>query len=201
MDLDEKKKNYYCGVDITDAGELVLLFSEGNLGVNIGDTVAKEKLEKALNEANNTEKPMSYFTRAGIKEEYTEKIAPVQEKINKLLGTEIALQPNFEELFAKLKSSSDAADNWEKNMGYYLRLYFEGLNDYLEREKFGEDEMLQEGLVEAIEGKTVQFRIVDKLTKGYYNEPLIEDGVLYLQVSHPSFKRAFPGGTTHFASY
>jgi hypothetical protein len=42
--------------------------------------------------------------------------------------------------------------------------------------------MLREGLLEAVKGGEVRFRLVDEI-KRPYNEAVIEDGILYLQVS------------------
>ena len=50
---------------------------------------------------------------------------------------------------------------------------------------FKEDDMLQEGLAEAVPSKTIKFRIVKALKSGYRNEAQIEDGTLYLQVRSP----------------
>ena len=60
--------------------------------------------------------------------------------------------------------------------------YFEGAEYILKYQKFGEDDMLQEGFNEAVEKGEIAIRIVDKLNAGSYNESVIEDGVLYLQV-------------------
>jgi hypothetical protein len=43
--------------------------------------------------------------------------------------------------------------------------------------------MLQEGLQEVLESKTFKIRIVKKTTNDKTNEAVIEDGVVYLQVS------------------
>jgi hypothetical protein len=43
--------------------------------------------------------------------------------------------------------------------------------------------MLQEGLQEVLESKTFKIRIVKKTTNDKTNETVIEDGVVYLQVS------------------
>ncbi|CAM1509909.1 Fc.00g002440.m01.CDS01 [Cosmosporella sp. VM-42] len=186
MDFDEAGKFYYCGVEVSPAGELVILFSKGNLGTNIDQALSRDNLAKALNEAPIRNGSLSYSTRTGIRKEYTGQIAPVQQKLNKILGKEIPLDPNFEAVFEKLKAGPHSPNEWEDRVGEYIRLYFQALNEYLEREKFGEDEMLQEGLTEAIENNTIRFRIVDK-TVGYYNEAIIEDGVLYLQTTPSNF--------------
>lgn len=190
MEFDEAKKYTYCGVEVSPAGDLVILFTEGNLGTNINDAFEKSKLQQALNDAPTNAasgKPLSYYARASVGEEYTPKIQEVQDNLNKILGKEIALDGAFDEAFAKLKGASNAPSDWEKNFGYFIRLYFEALNDYLKYEKFDSDDMLQEGLTEAIESNAVRFRIVDKLEKSSYNEPVIEDGVLYLQTTPDNF--------------
>ena len=45
------------------------------------------------------------------------------------------------------------------------------------------DEMLSEGFQEAVSKNEVVFRIIDKLKYDNYCECVIEDGILYLQVS------------------
>lgn len=108
----------------------------------------------------------------------------VQEKLNKILGQDISIVPNFEANFEKLKSKASTDSNWEDNFGNFHFLYFEGLVSQLQYDKFGEDDMLQEALLEAMEKRAVHFRIVDQ-TKRSYNETVIEDGILYLQVLIP----------------
>ncbi len=54
----------------------------------------------------------------------------------------------------------------------------------LEREKFGEDEMLREGFEEGIPKGIVKLRLVDVLKNGGYNEVVLDDGTLSIQVSH-----------------
>ncbi|KAF7561479.1 hypothetical protein G7046_g2657 [Stylonectria norvegica] len=188
MDFDEAKKVYYCGAQVSPEGELVILFAEGNLGSNIDQAFDRDNITKALNEApaGDNAKPLSYVTRKEIRNEYTPNIAAIQEKVNKILGKEITLDPNFEDVYAKLKASPKSTNDWEEHIGPYVRFYFKGLADHLESKGFGDDEMLQEGLVEALESSTVHFRITNEL-KSYYNEAVFEDGVLYLQTSPENF--------------
>ncbi|KAM5353970.1 hypothetical protein ACJ41O_000620 [Fusarium nematophilum] len=188
MDYDEDKKVSYCGCKVSSSGELVVLFSEGNLGSNIDYALEGSNLTKALNEAPSSgdEQSMSYTARTSISKDYEPEISRAQEKLNKILGQEIAIVPNFEGNFAKLKAGKNVRDDFESNLGSFTRLYFEALNSYLENEKFGEDEMLQEGLLEAVEGRAVHFRIVDE-TKRSYNETVIEGGILYLQTTPDNF--------------
>ena len=65
----------------------------------------------------------------------------------------------------------------------------------LEREKFGDDELLREGLEEAASKGIVKLRLVDSLNSGY-NEVLIDDGVLVIQVRFASESLKFIALTT-----
>ena len=51
----------------------------------------------------------------------------------------------------------------------------------MEEISFGDDELLREGFNEAVEKNQIALRVVDKLVKGHYNEPIVENGVLYIQ--------------------
>lgn len=124
---------------------------------------------------------MSYVARASIRNDYESNIKDVQEKLNKILGQDITIVPNFEANFEKLKSKAGTDSNWEDNFGNFHYLYFDALVSQLQYDKFGEDDMLQEALLEVMEKRAVHFRIVDQ-TKKSYNETVIEDGILYLQV-------------------
>ena len=43
--------------------------------------------------------------------------------------------------------------------------------------------MLQEGFAEIVTSKTIKLRLVEKTQNGYSNETIIENGIVYLQVS------------------
>lgn len=45
--------------------------------------------------------------------------------------------------------------------------------------------MLQEGFAEVVTSKTIKLRVVEKTQNGYTNEAIIENGIVYLQVSAP----------------
>lgn len=87
-------------------------------------------------------------------------------------------------MYAALKDEKvvhDDRPDWEKQLGYMAIQYFKGLLYTLEYEKFGSDDMLQEGFAEAVDKGEIKFRVVKKLTSGSYNESVVEDGVLYMQ--------------------
>lgn len=187
MDMDEDELFNYCGCKVSEDGKLFILFRETCLGTNIDDALEQERLEKALNDAPTTkDKPMNYEARSSVSKEYTPSIGATQEKLNGILGKDVKLEPGFEAVFDKLKSSSGEGlrDDWDTQVGPFVRMYFEAFVGYLERENFGSDEMLKEGLLEAAEGSEVRFRVVGE-TKQTYNETVIEDGFVYLQVSYP----------------
>lgn len=71
---------------------------------------------------------------------------------------------------------------WKESFADAHLWYFDGLRGQLVDQVFKDDEMLQEGLAEAVTEKTFRIRIVKELKRGS-NEVVIEDGVVYLQVS------------------
>ncbi|KAF5721245.1 hypothetical protein FMUND_3779 [Fusarium mundagurra] len=186
MDFDEKNTVSYCGTKVGPEGELIILFTKGNLGTNTNSAADSNNITKALNEAPSTVRPMSFVARASIREDYDPNVQQIQEKLNKILGQEITIVPNFEANFEKLKGKASADSGWEQNFGRSHFSYLEGLVSQLEYDKFGEDDMLQEGLLEAMDKHAVHVRVVDK-TKRSYNETVIEDGILYLQTSPSDF--------------
>ncbi|KAM0561460.1 hypothetical protein ACHAPJ_003341 [Fusarium lateritium] len=186
IDFDETNTVSYSGVKVSPQGELVVLFTEGNLGSNTSYAAESSKLTKALNEGPPAGRPMSYVARASIRNDYDPNIAQVQEKLNKILGQEITIVPNFEANYEKLKSKDNADSSWEANFGRVHFSYFEALNSQLEYDKFDKDDMLQEGLLDELEKRAVHVRVVDE-TKRSYNETVIEDGVLYLQCGPENF--------------
>jgi hypothetical protein len=189
LDVDETEPSRfsYCGADVED-GKLRMLFNKDNLGVNISDSLQEAKLFAALNGAP-TEKPISFLSRLNIRTEYDPNIAAVQHQLAELLGKsddEIKMNPNFEDTFAKLSAykktkGSELRDDWETCLGSYTLKYYEGLVYQMKYQKVGEDDMIQEGFVEAVPDLEFTFRIVEKLNKGTYGEVEFADGKCYLQ--------------------
>lgn len=184
MDVDVDKKFTYCGCTASPSGQLVILFGEDYLGTNISDALQRDYITKALNEASAAKPGMSYVARTGVKDEYESKIGGVQEKISEMLQTPFTLEPSFEDVYAKLQAAGDKAPgNWEENLGNFVRMYMEALERTMRSQKFGDDEMMREGLNESVDKAKAVFRVVDEgVMKALYNEVVIEDGVLYLQV-------------------
>lgn len=192
LDIDEEKRFTYCGADVHE-GKLRLLFAPDNLGTNIYSCLDSNTLLKALNDAPDPEaQPLSFAARTGIREDYDSNIEAIRARIAEFINKpDIKLTPNFEENFAKLAEESkvkktDLTKDWQKVLGNYTKLYFEGLVSQLDWQKFEDDELLQEGFNEAVDKGEIAMRIVDKLEKGTYNECVIENGILYLQVSFPA---------------
>lgn len=191
IDLDETKQFTYCGADIHE-GQLRILFAEGNLGTNIDSALEKPVLLKALNNAPAPEGsvvPLSFAARLDVSREYDPKAEEIQKQIAEILARpDIKLSPNFEDTYDKLSEESKSKDtglrsDWQDVLGSFTRQYFEGLATQLKYQKFGQDDMLQEGFNEVVTKGEIAFRVVDKLEKGSYSEAVFEDGVLYLQVS------------------
>ncbi|KAK1757870.1 hypothetical protein QBC47DRAFT_166326 [Echria macrotheca] len=177
----------YCGCDVQD-GKLRILFTEKCLGTNIDYAMAEEPLFNALNAAPAT-KPLSFRARIGIRADYEPAIGAVQHQIAELLGKDdsaVTLNPNFEEVFAKLAEgrkakNSDVRDDFEQNLGSFSLKYFEALAYQMKYIKVGEDEMIQEGFLEAVPSLEFVLRVVDALKNDSYCECVIEGDKLYLQ--------------------
>ncbi|KFH43542.1 hypothetical protein ACRE_056920 [Hapsidospora chrysogenum ATCC 11550] len=204
MDLDEDELFSYCGCKVSADGKLVIVFRETYLGTNISSALDQSHLEMALNEAPTTRatKPMNFRARMSIagagghsssSSSSSSSIRETQRRLSALLGGELALVPGYEAVFDKLRASEEKerVEDWDAQLGPFVHLYFDGLLGYLEYHGFGADQMLREGLLEAVKGGEVRFRLVDEI-KRPYNEAVIEDGVLYLQVSTCSMKGHLP---------
>ena len=95
----------YTGCDISD-GQIRLLFTAGNLGVNIDH--AGEDLASAINDAEASKSSsetatLDFQARSSIKADYEPNIDEVQEDIQKTLALPVLeLVPNFENSFLKL---------------------------------------------------------------------------------------------------
>jgi hypothetical protein len=126
---------------------------------------------------------LSYIARHSIKTDYEVQSAALLEKARKALhNPKFEFDPGFEAQGLMLKGNKDARDDWETNLGSFVLSYFESFVSQLETEKFGEDDLLREGLEEACPKNVIRMRLVEKLSSGY-NEILLEDGALVIQVS------------------
>lgn len=193
MDLDEAGKNTYNGCVIQEGGRLAILFNENNFGVNTNQALEEDKVLAALNNAppapgTDGGVQLSFAARTSVRTEYEPKIEAIREKIAKLLARDdIKLEPNFETIFAQLSAPEAAGkvdkDNYERQLGYLIREYFDGVAYHMDSQKFGSDDMLQEGFNEAVEKGVISFRIVDKLSYASYCEVVVEDGTLFVQTT------------------
>jgi hypothetical protein len=127
---DLEKKTSYCGVDIKD-GILRILFREECLGTNIDS--ALENIEKALNDAAAGEPGLSYTARNSIKQEWEKDAAELQKDIaEQTHNADITLNPNFEAVAEALKNGGqDVRDDWERNLGSFVKKYFDSLLYFL----------------------------------------------------------------------
>lgn len=177
----------YNGVDVED-GKLRLLFHPNYLATNIGNV--GQLLAEALSSAPQPDgaSPLSFAARHSIKTEYAAEIPALLGKARTALqNPDFDFEPGFEELAAQLKKGKDVREDWETNLGGFAKAYFESFLDVLASEKFGEDEMLREGLAEGAPKGVVKLRIVEALATSQtgYNEIVLDDGALVIQVSCP----------------
>ena len=190
MDVTSKPGISYTGCEIA-SGVLRILFVKDMLGTNVSDSL--EHLSEAVNDAGTSsdDTSLDFNARCGIKNDYEPKIGAVQAKFQKILATPtFDIEPNFEHNYAAIKAfaknskqSNSCPREWQKSLGRFTLEYFHKFAEVMEDKGFGDDEMLQEGVKESVEKNQIALRIVDKLSKGSYNEPIIENGVLYIQTT------------------
>ena len=119
-----------------------------------------------------------------MKRYYDPEIGAVQTKIAELLKVDdLMLNSYAEENATKLAKDSSSSSDWRKEYGTALLKMFKQAATGLEEAKFGEDDMLQEALAEALTSKEIGIKVVDKLNRGSWHEVLVENGGLYLRVS------------------
>ncbi|KAF5587154.1 hypothetical protein FPANT_6999 [Fusarium pseudoanthophilum] len=174
------------GTDIVD-GFLRIIFEKKCLASNID--LSLQRLSKAVNQAGSAGGGLSFDARASL-EVYEKKIPEVKARLEKIIGVSaFTLEPNFEatydELAAYESSGKGLREDWQKQLGTAVLDYFDNFAKGLQRAGFGEDDMLQEGFQEAVSTNKIAFAVVDALEiKGKsYNESIVKDGVLYLQVT------------------
>lgn len=173
----------YGGLDVKD-GALRLVSSDNNLGTNVSDVSAE--VAKALKDAPAAPGASAFNidARNSVREKYDPNIEEVRSSIAALVNMpNLKLNPNFEHNANMLAKTPDQNSGWDKQIGGATLAYFSGVESQIKRAGFKDDDMLQEGFQEAVDKGEICFRIVDKLTKGSYNEVIIENGVLYVQVS------------------
>ncbi|KAL0780941.1 hypothetical protein CaCOL14_002276 [Colletotrichum acutatum] len=199
IDLDDRPKGErvsYCGVLVKEGGVLAIVFSEGNLGTNISSAVETQGLLAALNAAPaapGSVAVMSFAARNAVRQDYDPQIEETRKSLADMLERpDIALCPNFETNFEKMKAAaatkgSEVRSDWEANFGLFTRMYFEGLRSQMRYQKFDDDDMLREGFNEAAEKGQIHFRIVDKMAYATYGEVVLEDGLICLQTQAHNF--------------
>ena len=174
----------YGGLEVKD-GVLRLVFHEKHLGTNTSDVSLE--FAKALKDAPPVAGASAFNidARNSVRDKYDPEVEGLRSTIAGLVNMpSLKLNPNFEHNAKALANSKDQNSSWDKQIGQATLDYFRSVKSNLERNQFKDDEMLQEGFQEVITKGEICFRIVDKLNKGTYNELLVEDGVLYVQVSH-----------------
>ena len=184
---------FYCGSELS-GGCLRIMFKKDQLGVNLDRGTSD--LDKAVNTAGAAApgaSTLDFDAKHGIKSKYDPGVGEVHEKLQRTLALPVlTLTPNFEHNFSiidKFEKSNEMSTiwprEWRKNLGANTLAYFNAVYKAVDQLGFGKDDMLQEGLKDAMEKNEIQLRVVDKLVKGYYNEAIFENGVLIVQTTPP----------------
>ncbi|KAK4226830.1 hypothetical protein QBC38DRAFT_455863 [Podospora fimiseda] len=179
----------YGGCDIAN-GKLRILFEENHLGVNTTNCCNEDNLFRALNTASN-DKPMTFYVRLGIHNDYEAKIPAVQRDLTELLNLnegELTLSPNLEETFVNMQDAVNRGvktfrDDWEQVFGATICRYFAAAFWQMKYMKFEEDERSREGFLAALTKREIAFRIVDSLQHDSWSECEFVDGIMYVQTT------------------
>lgn len=190
MDVTSKPGIRYTGCEIV-GGVLRILFVKDMLGTNIGDSL--NNLLEVVNQAgiSSNDASLDFNARYSIKTDYEPEIGAVQARFQKILATPtFDIEPNFERNYAavleynkKTESPDQAHRDWQKKFGAITLLYFSDFVETMENNGWGDDEMIREGITEAVEKNQIAVRIVNKLSRKHTNECVIEHGVLYIQMT------------------
>lgn len=187
LDVDVENKVGYCGGRITADGNLALLFGTTNLAVNMDHMLSEQGITEMINNApgGDSEK-LSFKVRKSISERYDPEIKAVSEDINKMLGKEITLVPNFEATAKALKDANKFDDN-EDCIGPYTLSYFQGLQSTLKYNKVSEDEMILEAIQEETSANKIEFVVLPGNDLGTYGDAKFEGGVLQVRTDANHF--------------
>lgn len=176
----------YGGLQIKN-GLLRLVFAEGRFAVNVSDVSRnfQDAIKSAASSSASAGTAFNIVARNSVRSDYEPEIGALQEAIGKLVGApDIKLNPNFEYNAVALAQAGDKVrSDWDRILGSATLAYFQGLKYQLERAGFKDDDLLQEGFQEGISANEILLRVVDQLKQGTYNETIIEEGVLVIQVS------------------
>jgi len=160
-------------------GVFRILFSHTKFG--LWQSYLSESFLKAIEAAPR--EGFSLVAKHSIEEEYEPEIEDLTKEIGEILAMpDVILDPNWDENYTVLNTNADKS--WQATFGQAVLAYFqEGLKAELEKKGFKDDDMLQEGFAEVVPSKTIRIRAMKELKSGKVNEPVIEDGVLYLQAT------------------
>ncbi|KAF8187948.1 hypothetical protein K438DRAFT_1972638 [Mycena galopus ATCC 62051] len=183
-------RNTYIGAAVVD-GALRILFAADEFGTNAHSAFGEPALFPALNAVGDDAAGLTFLARMGISKNYPEKADAAHKKLAGMLQrTDIVLDPNFAEVFGRVREESRRPGNeivatpqWELEFGRSVGNYFEAMAYQIEVLGFGTDDMLREAFNESVQSGVVKVRIVDALKRLKYCEAEIEDGVLYLQTT------------------
>lgn len=132
---------------------------------------------------------MSFIATQSVKLKFDTQIEAIRLKAASMLQfPSIKLTGDFETIFTKLKGAKLDPSYWaikEKLLGDVAFQYFKSAFLEVVRIEFANDDMSCEAFRDAIFRNEVKLRIVDKIVErnGFAFEAVIEEGVLYIQVS------------------
>jgi len=177
FEVDDTGKIGYCGCDIKD-GRFRILAGETYLGTNISDACYKmvQAVEAAEAKAGGGDLPVA--AKANVKATIDAEFPGLIKQYSEILKADITLDANLLANYTTLKADKNFNP---ANIGTVTLDYFKNFAYNLEYLKFKDDEMMQEGFLDACEKTIIKVEVVQKLVHGSYNDVIFEDGVCKLQ--------------------
>ena len=184
------------GTEIQSDGIFRIVFTQDNIGINTSNAAEDiiGTVQKAA-KAGGATSVLNLTAKASIQNKWDAKVNELTEDFKKILATPVfTLSPNFETNaqaladFDKANPKKLRGDELDR-IGEWVFGYFDGAKGQLKRFKFDSDDMLQEGFKEVVDKNELSLRVVPALKKGpnAYNEAVIEEGVMVMQTTPPTF--------------
>ncbi|TGZ79816.1 hypothetical protein EX30DRAFT_77034 [Ascodesmis nigricans] len=189
---EEDDKASYTGVRVNDEGELEIYFREDSFYSNTD--YCCENIAQAIDEAlfKKTPTALPLVTRKDLRDNWLAKKTDLEKELaEELNDTPFTLHFDaaaaWEALVAawtalpKKKKSEIDLEAAKQNLGYCAYEYFSGLKSTISY-RFGDDELMIEGFLEAVDKKEAHLVVVQELSDGRtYNDCVIEGETLLIR--------------------
>ena len=169
----------HSGCDLRD-GALRIIFNEAQFGSWYNGALGE--LAEALDATSAAASgPYSFMARFTVERDYTPHAEEVRKRVAETLAIpDVKLSPRHEENAQVLEKAG--VRGWKEDWGRTVMKVMKDAAEGLEKAGFKSDDMLQEGLQEALTGKELAVYMGAEDAKGQWNAVALKEGVIQLQV-------------------